>query len=59
MAKNQERIKVALDLSKNREPINWVEVDLEKMSGTFKNKPERSELPQDIKEQLIVELYSK
>jgi small subunit ribosomal protein S4 len=58
-AKNQERIKVALDLSKNREPINWVEVDLEKMSGTFKNKPERSELPQDIKEQLIVELYSK
>ena len=32
---------------------------LEKMSGTFKNKPERSELSQDIKEQLIVELYSK
>lgn len=59
-AKNQVRIKVALDLaSKNREKINWVEVDLDKMSGVFKNKPERSELPQDIKEQLIVELYSK
>ena len=29
------------------------------MKGTYKNNPERSELPADIKEQLIVELYSK
>ncbi len=58
-AKNQERIKVALDLSKNREQPTWIEVDSDKMSGVYKNKPERSELSADIKEQLIVELYSK
>ena len=58
-AKNQDRIKVALDLSKNREKPTWIEVDADKMSGVYKNKPERSELPDDIKEQLIVELYSK
>src|SRR5574344_561638 len=58
-AKNQTRIKTALDLANSREKANWIEVDVDKMSGTFKNKPERSELPADIKEQLIVELYSK
>ena len=58
-AKNQSRIKTALDLASSREKANWIEVDVEKMSGVFKNKPERSELPADIKEQLIVELYSK
>ena len=58
-AKNQSRIKTALDLASSREKANWIEVDVEKMSGVYKNKPERSELPADIKEQLIVELYSK
>ena len=29
------------------------------MKGTYKSNPERAELPSDIKEQLIVELYSK
>ena len=29
------------------------------MKGTYKNNPERAELPSDIKEALIVELYSK
>src|SRR5574344_1680501 len=47
------------DVVAAREKANWIEVDVDKMSGTFKNKPERSELPADIKEQLIVELYSK
>ncbi|MDQ9832884.1 30S ribosomal protein S4, partial [Acinetobacter soli] len=37
----------------------WIDVDVDNMKGTFKNNPERSELPADIKEQLIVELYSK
>ena len=37
----------------------WVEVDAEKMEGTFNRSPDRSELPQEINENLIVELYSK
>jgi small subunit ribosomal protein S4 len=37
----------------------WVEVDAKGMSGTFKRLPDRVELPAEINEQLIVELYSK
>jgi small subunit ribosomal protein S4 len=37
----------------------WVEVDTKGMSGTFKRLPDRVELPAEINEQLIVELYSK
>ena len=38
---------------------DWVEVNSKKMEGTFKSVPERSDLPPDINEQLVVELYSK
>jgi small subunit ribosomal protein S4 len=38
---------------------NWLEFDAKEMSGKFLNLPERSEIPENIKEQLIVELYSK
>jgi len=58
-AKNQLRIKNALELASQRSPIEWVEVDAGKMEGTFKALPERSDLSADINEQLIVELYSK
>lgn len=58
-AKNQLRIKNALDLAAQRAPVEWVEVDATKMEGTFKALPERSDLSADINEQLIVELYSK
>lgn len=58
-AKNQLRVKNALELASQRAPIEWVSVDTAKMEGTFKSTPERSELSADINEQLIVELYSK
>ncbi|MBQ9274147.1 MAG: 30S ribosomal protein S4 [Succinivibrio sp.] len=59
-AKKQTRIKAALELSGQRgTKPSWIEVDLDKMKGTFKSRPDRAELPSDIKEQLIVELYSK
>ena len=58
-AKNQLRVKGALDLSSSRSPVTWVEVDASKMSGVFSSVPERTELPSDINENLIVELYSK
>jgi len=37
----------------------WVEVDSKKFEGTFKSMPDRGDLPTDINESLIVELYSK
>lgn len=39
--------------------LSWLEWDDTQMAGKFMNMPERSEIPEDIKEQLIVELYSK
>lgn len=38
---------------------SWLEFDKHSMTGKFLNTPERSEIPENIKEQLIVELYSK
>ena len=58
-AKNQLRVKGALELAASRAPVAWVEVDSAKMSGTYKSLPERIELSADINENLIVELYSK
>lgn len=37
----------------------WLEWDNDQMAGKFLNVPEREEIPENIKEQLIVELYSK
>ncbi len=59
-AKKQIRIKAAMDLAGQRAlKPTWIDVDQNAMKGTYKSKPERSELPADIKEALIVELYSK
>jgi small subunit ribosomal protein S4 len=58
-AKKQARIKAALELFDQREKPTWLEVDKDKMEGTYKRFPERSDLSADINEQLIVELYSK
>jgi small subunit ribosomal protein S4 len=58
-ARNQLRIQGALEMASQRGFVDWVDVDTKKMSGVFKAMPERSELPSDINENLIVELYSK
>lgn len=58
-AKNQTRIKDSLQAAETATFPEWVEVDTKGMTGTFKRVPDRSELTQDINEQLIVELYSK
>lgn len=39
--------------------FSWLEWNDESISGKFLNYPEREEIPENIKEQLIVELYSK
>ena len=50
----------ALNLSQQMDLIpGWCEVDAKKFSGVFKSVPDRADLPSDINEALIVELYSK
>ncbi|MFK7863059.1 MAG: 30S ribosomal protein S4 [Pseudohongiellaceae bacterium] len=58
-AKEQLRIKSALELAAQRSDIDWVSVDQTKLEGQFTRKPERADLPAEINESLIVELYSK
>lgn len=58
-AQQHLRVKAALEMAEQRGLADWVEVDAKKLEGVFKNVPERSDLPSDIQEQLVVELYSK
>ncbi|MCG5536751.1 30S ribosomal protein S4 [Ectothiorhodospira mobilis] len=58
-ARKQVRIQDALALAEQYGFPEWVEVDSKKMEGVFKSVPERSDLPADINESLVVELYSK
>lgn len=58
-AKNQLRIAQALTLAAQRADVEWVDVNADKKEGTFKRVPDRADLPAEINENLIVELYSK
>jgi len=58
-AKEQLRIKSALESADGYGFPEWVEVDSKKMEGKFKSVPDRSDFYPDIQEQLIIELYSK
>jgi small subunit ribosomal protein S4 len=46
-------------LASRANAYSWLEWDGAMMAGKFMNYPERTEIPENIKEQLIVELYSK
>lgn len=50
---------ISESLAGHRVAVSWLEWDDAQMSGKYMNKPEREEIPENIKEQLIVELYSK
>ena len=43
----------------NHSKYPWIEWDQATMTGKFLHLPERADIPENIKEQLIVELYSK
>ena len=43
----------------NHSKYPWIEWDQTSMSGKFLHLPEREDIPENIKEQMIVELYSK
>ncbi len=59
-SRNQLRIAEAIKISEDMDLAPaWLSVDTKKMSGTVKSLPERSDVPSDINESLIVELYSK
>ena len=58
-AKDQLRIKASVEAAEQRGFPEWVEVDVKGLKGTYKIRPQRSELPPTLNENLIVELYSK
>ena len=58
-SKKQLRIKFAIALAEQRGFNDWLEVDTNAYTGVFARLPERKELPPEINESLIVELYSK
>jgi small subunit ribosomal protein S4 len=58
-SKKQLRITDAVKLAEGQGMPNWVQVDASKLEGVFKKSPDRDEFGADIKEALIVELYSR
>ena len=58
-AREQLRIKAALEAAEQRGFPEWLDVDAKAMKGVFKAPPDRSELPSEINESLVVALYSK
>ena len=58
-AKEHLRIKAAAEAAESRGFADWIEVDVKELKGKFKALPQRSELPSNINESLVVELYSK
>ena len=58
-SKKQNRIVEALQLATQVGIPAWIEVSVDKAEGTFKKVPDRDEFGADIKEALIVELYSR
>ena len=58
-SKRQVRIQNAIALAEQYGFVDWIEVDTNALKGIFKRVPDREDLPSDINESLIVELYSK
>ncbi len=57
-SKGNVAIKDSLSLNAGK-GYSWITWDSSSLSGTYMNNPEREEIPENIQEQLIVELYSK
>ena len=58
-SRKQARIAEAMALAEQIGLPGWVDVNSSRFEGVFKALPGRSDLPPDINEQLVVELYSK
>jgi small subunit ribosomal protein S4 len=57
--KSKSLVAIADSLATARHDHDWLIWNGDNMSGTFLNVPQREQIPENIKEQLIVELYSK
>jgi len=58
-AQKQLRIQAAMEMAQQSGLPEWVEVDSKQFQGTLNRVPDRADLPAEINESLIVELYSK
>jgi len=58
-SRKQLRVTSAMEVAEQRGFVDWIEVDPKKLEGTYKARPERADLPAEINEHLVVELYSK
>ncbi|MEY4082915.1 MAG: hypothetical protein RL483_284 [Pseudomonadota bacterium] len=58
-SRGQARIVASLELAEQNGLPGWITVDPKKMEGVFKQLPDRTDLPSEINESLIVELYSR
>ena len=58
-SKKQLRVQTAMQLASQRGEVEWIQVDSNKLEGVFSRNPDRADLPAEINENLIVELYSK
>jgi small subunit ribosomal protein S4 len=57
--KSKDNTSVTSQIRGKNQKFNWVDWNETEMKGTFITYPERESVPENIKEQLIVELYSK
>src|SRR5690606_37982578 len=58
-SRGQSRIKESLDLASSVGLPQWVDVDSSKLSGVFKQVPDRADVARHVTESLVVELYSR
>ena len=58
-AKQQIRITAALEAAEQRGVADWLDVDFKAMKGVYRVTPDRSDLPGEIDESLVIALYSK
>ena len=59
--REKDRQMIAITSSLEHRPVSgsWLTWDATTMTGTFVQVPERAEIPENINEQAIVELYSR
>jgi small subunit ribosomal protein S4 len=58
-AKQQIRVTAALEAAEQRGVADWLDVDFKAMKGVYRVTPDRSDLPGEIDESLVIALYSK
>ncbi|HEC26912.1 MAG TPA: 30S ribosomal protein S4 [Gammaproteobacteria bacterium] len=57
--KQQIRVTAALEAAEQRGVADWLDVDFKAMKGVYRVTPDRSDLPGEIDESLVIALYSK